>query len=102
MSEDPKTLVRAGVGSDVAPVQVVTMPAWQMIAIRAARTYIQCLIGFLGATPAATALGIPLPQFGNQFVVAASLAVAPTVVAILMNLAEVLTNLDVSQPSLRA
>jgi len=105
MSEDPKTLVREGSGDTPTTITtVVTMPGWQMVLVRAARTYVQCLLGFLTAssTGLAGAAGIPIAQFGNQFAVAATLAVAPTVVSLLMNVGEILTDLDVNRPGLRA
>lgn len=105
MSEDPKTVVRES-AMEPAPMTatVVTMPAWQMVLVRAARTYIQALLGFLTASQSglAAAVGIPIGEFGNQFYVAATLAVAPTVIAFLMNLGEILSDLDVNRPRLRA
>ena len=109
-----KTLVRAtedapkvigtagsGTGNDVT---VTTRPWYQLVGIRVMRVYLQSLLGFLLATGSglAEAAGIPLNQFGNAFVVAATLAVAPTVVSLLQNTLEFLTKLDMTNPGLRA
>jgi hypothetical protein len=86
-------------------VEVVSMPWWKIVLVRASRVYLQGLIGFLtantsGATEAVT--GIPMGDFGHQITVAASLAVAPAVLAVLMNVVELLARLDQSHPSMRA
>lgn len=86
-------------------VEVVPMPWWQIVGVRAARVYIQGLLTFLttNATGATTAVtGVPIGDFGNSFMIAASLAVAPAVGSVLMNVGELLAKLDQSHPTLRA
>jgi hypothetical protein len=99
----PPVVGTAGVGSDTE-VTVTTMPWWQMVAVRAARVYLQALVGFLvvGGTGLGEAAGIPLEQFGGNLKVAATLAVAPSVVSLLQNLLEFLTKLDITNPGIRA
>lgn len=114
MAEEMKTLVRAtedaphtigtaGAGTESA-VTVQTMPWYKMIAIRASRVYLQSLVGFLlaGSTGLAEAAGVPLGQFGNLLGTAATMAVAPAVLSLLMNAIEFLTKLDMTNPGLRA
>jgi len=75
------------------------MPWYAMILIRVFRTYIQGLLGFL----AAGMVGSPnVRDFGVVLLSAASLAVAPAVVALLMNSAEILAKWDQTQPQIRA
>lgn len=86
-------------------VSVVLMRPLLIIFVRVARTYLQSLVGFLVALPAYTAMGgsgIPAGTFLDAFALAASLAVAPTVVCALQNGIELLASIDVSNPGLRA
>lgn len=85
-------------------VEIVQMSWWQIVGVRALRVYLQGLVGFLtanttGATEAVT--GIPVGDFGNQIIIAASLAVAPAVLSLLMNITELLARLDQTAPKLR-
>lgn len=89
----PRVIGVAGYGTRDAVV-VKAMPAWQMIAIRVARMYLQTLIGFLGAE----GVGADLGGLGRL----ALLALAPTIVSLLHNTLEILTKLDVTHPHLRA
>jgi hypothetical protein len=50
----------------------------------------------------AAAVGLPLNQFGGALWVAATLAVAPAVISLVQNIIELLANLDVTNPRLRA
>lgn len=101
--DTPKVVGTAGMGSDTE-VTVTTMPWYKMAAIRAARVYLQALVGFLvvGGTGIGEAAGIPIYQFGGNLATAATLAVAPSVVSLLQNILEFLTKLDVTNPALRA
>lgn len=85
-------------------VEVVSMPWWQIVGVRALRVYLQGLVGFLtantsGATEAIT--GMPMGDFGHQLVMAMSLAVAPAVLSLLMNVTELLARLDQTNPRMR-
>lgn len=84
---------------------VVWLTPLTAIAVRVLRTYIQSLVGFLIGLPvyqAAGGTGIPADTFVQAFITAASLAVAPAVVAFLMNALELLARLDERAPELRA
>ncbi len=84
---------------------VVTMPAWERVAVRTGRVYLQSLVGFLiaGGTGAAAAVGVNLPvgDFGKLMLASASLAVAPAVISLIQNTIELLGKLDTSNPQLR-
>lgn len=85
----------------------VMLPITQVL-VRAARTYLQSLLGFLGmllaAKPALVQLGvvITVTDFWSIFLLAASMAVAPTMLSLLQNAVEVLTALDQMFPKARA
>lgn len=91
--ETPSVIGIAGTGTGNA-VTVKSMPAWQMIAIRVARMYLQTVVGFLGAE----GVGVDLGGLAGVFL----LALAPTIVSLLHNTLEILTKLDVTHPQLRA
>lgn len=104
-----KTVVteRADVSTkkELNDVTVVSMPWWKIVGVRALRVYLQGLVGFLtaNATGATTAVtGIPVGDFGQQIVTAASLAVAPAVFSLLTNAIELLARLDQRAPQFRA
>jgi hypothetical protein len=98
MSDAPATVITDRPEAE-GTIEIRTLPWWAMILIRVARTYVQGLIGFL-------AVGLvgdsTVREFGPVLLHAASLAVAPAVIALLMNAAEVLSKLDQTQPQLRA
>lgn len=97
------TIGIAGVGTAQATA-VIQMPWWQMVGIRFLAVYLESLVAFLTAPALGldAAIGIPLSQFGNGFVVAASLALGPAVIATLRYLSEIVMKLDVRFPQLRA
>lgn len=92
--------------------QVKVMGRARQIAIRTIRTYLQSFVGFLlaggtGAVEAVTdAVGvevaIPARDFLELCVIAASLSVAPAVIAMLQNAGELLAELERTKPELRA
>ncbi len=82
------------------------IPVWQSVLVRAARTYLQSLVAFLAVVGLGIEVGaiddaVRLAPFAAKLILAAELAVAPTVVALLQNGLEVLRKLDVSHPELR-
>lgn len=106
MSDAVKTLVTARADDD-APVVVQTITWWQIMLVRGARTYLQSLVGFLGAAfvlPAVLpdASGLVLGAYGDRFLVAAQLAALPAVMSLLQNGLELLSKLDATNPGLRA
>lgn len=84
---------------------IKVMTPFAQVAVRGLRTYVQALVGFL-----LLALGGGLDNVGGvqssvflvQLKVAASLALAPAVIAVLQNAAELLAHLDESMPKARA
>lgn len=89
-------------------VQVYVMGWARQAAVRTVRTYLQCLVGFLPAVPVANAVAdavdagfrLPMGDFLDAFLIAASLSVGPAVVAFLHNAIEILSKLD--NPETRA
>ncbi len=87
---------------------IQAMTPFAQVAVRGARTYLQGLVGFLllglAAKPVLANLGVVIPpgDFLEAFKVAAGLALAPTVISLLQNLAELFGRLDESFPKLRA
>lgn len=85
---------------------LVALSPLRIVLTRAARVYVQSLVGFLTAvlTGAAGAAGVTVTagDFWHQLVVCASLAVAPAVMSLLMNVAELLGKIDETSPQLRA
>lgn len=109
MSEDLKTVVtdRAKNTEKMsAQTILIALSPLRIVLTRAARVYIQSLVGFLTAvlTGAAGSVGVNITagNFGHQLLVCASLAVAPAVMSLLMNIAELLGKLDETRPELRA
>ena len=68
------------------------------LAIRAAKVYISTLLGVLGYGAVAAVSPLPLPEFQANFTNAAQLAVAPTVINMLINMLIIFTKLDESLP----
>jgi len=87
-------------------VRIVAMSMVSQAGIRALRTFLQSLVGFILAvgTGAAGAAGINVPagDFIALVVSSASLAVAPAIVSLLQNAVEILAKLDSSTPQMRA
>lgn len=105
MPAEFKTVVRdAGGVATAGATTILTMSGWKMVLVRCARVYLQSLLGFLMAdsTGLAAAVGIPLDKFGGALWVAATLAVAPATISLVQNIIEILTNIDVNSPALRA
>lgn len=70
------------------------------IIVRTVRSYLQGLVGFLVAGVSGVAV-IAAPDFFLTLQNAASLALAPAVVALLQNTIELLAKIDESKPALR-
>lgn len=71
-----------------------------IVLVRAARTFLQVLVGLL--TAGATGMGsgvLPVGDFATLLKVSASLAVAPAVVSIIQNVIELLAKMDQSSIS---
>lgn len=87
---------------------VTLMTPLAQVAVRGARTYVQGIVGFLGlltvGRPVAESLGIVIPpgDFWQVLQTAAGLALAPTVLSLLQNAAELLGKLDAVLPKWRA
>lgn len=110
MAEEIKTVVtERGPNKNsmtAADVDIVTMPWWQIILVRAARVYLMSVIGLLGSvgTGAAAASGVQMPvgDFTTLLVACLGASIGPAVVSILTNGAELLAKLDQTKPELRA
>lgn len=86
-----------------ADVRVVVLSAARIVTIRVVRTYLQSLLGFLGATAIGAIPTNPLaPQDAWQRIaLAAGLALFPAFVAAIQNVLELLGQLDARNPELR-
>jgi hypothetical protein len=110
MPEETKTIVteRSGMVTDhqAASVAVVLMTPVRIIGVRAARVYLQTLIGLLGAfgLGVATDVGVTMTAgtFWHTLVACGSLALAPAIMSILQNTVELLAQVDASSPQWRA
>lgn len=109
------TIVQTPAGSP--DVRVIALPSWRIVLVRMLRVYLQSFVGFLGmlmsgALPAATAavtghasadVKAVLPQELNGMVLlAAQMALAPSVMTLSQNALELLTRLDEARPEWRA
>lgn len=109
MSDELKTVVTDRLGNTAtmsARTVLVALSPVRIVLTRAARVYVQSLVGFLTAvmTGAAGAVGVQVPagDFWALLVSCASLAVAPATLSLLMNIAELLAKWDEMRPELRA
>lgn len=100
------SIARTPLGRRDVIVRVMT-PVAQVL-VRAIRTYLQSLLGFLtlglAGKPVADNIGVVITpdSFLGVLGVAAGLALAPTIVAVLHNAAELLARLDERFPKARA
>lgn len=85
-----------------ANVRVVAMTAVAQILVRAIRTYIMSLSGLLTAGGIGADRGVLPDAFGPLLWTCAGMALAPTVMSVLGNAAELMMRLDESLPQLRA
>jgi hypothetical protein len=109
MAEELKTVVTdraANTAKMSARTILVALSPLRIVLTRAARVYVQSLVGFLTAvmTGAAGAAGVQVPagDFWTLLLSCASLAVAPAAMSLLMNIAELLGKWDETRPELRA
>jgi hypothetical protein len=97
MSDEPEVVVTDRPGAELPTVR--PLPWYAMIGVRVLRVYLMGLVGFLTAG----IVGSPdAVEFATLLRHAASLAVAPAAVSLLVNSTEILTKLDQTQPQLRA
>ena len=89
-----------------ADLQVVPMPWYTQVLIRAARTYLQNVIGYILGAAIGTSVAyaaeavlpvMPARDFAVVFLASLSVAIGPTVVCVLQNGLEILTKLDATQ-----
>lgn len=87
---------------------IQTMSPFAQVLVRAARTYLQALVGFLllalagRSTLEAVGVVVAPGDFVSALTTAAGLALAPTVIAFAQNLIEILGRLDEKFPKTRA
>ena len=88
---------------EAADLRVVAQRWWVQVLVRVARTYLQNLIGTYAtlASGLPQKLGLQIDEFGGIFVMAASFAVAPAMVALIQNTIEILAEFDLSNPKMR-
>jgi hypothetical protein len=103
--EDQKVVVRQ-TDARVSSIDPEVVSAAELVLVRAVRTYLQALVGFLVVGFAAGLIPfvdnpIAATDFVHKLGGAASLAVAPAVISILQNAIELLGKLDVHNPRLR-
>lgn len=84
-------------------VRLVVVPAILQVLVRGLRTYLQSFLGFLGATAIGAVPTDPVdpPALWQKIVLAAGLALAPTLVSVVQNLIELTARLDAQHPELR-
>lgn len=82
---------------------VVVVSAARVVVTRGLRTYLQALLGFLGATAIGVIPTDPVapPEAWQRLVFAAGLALWPAVISVLQNVLELLGRVDVTRPELR-
>lgn len=95
------TLGVAGVDSST-PTTVIQMPIWQMVLVRVSRNYLQVVLGLLMADGLGAIEMAKDGSFWTVLFVSAKIALAPAAVALLQNVIEFLTRIDVNRPGLRA
>jgi hypothetical protein len=110
MAEVTSTVVtaRADMETDhqLSKVVVVLMTPLRIIATRAARVYLQTLLGLLSAfgLGAAADVGVHMAPgtFWDTLVACAGLSLAPAIMSILQNTLELLARVDTNLPQMRA
>jgi hypothetical protein len=83
-------------------IQVIAMSVFRQVFVRAARTYITSLTGLLTAGGIGFDKGVLPNEFGPLLWACAGMALAPTVMSVLLNVGELLARFDQSHPQLRA
>jgi hypothetical protein len=97
------TDVTATTPRGTSDVRVIVVSAARVVLVRTVRTYLQSLLGFLGATVVGAIPSDPLapPDAWAKLATAAGLALFPAVCAAIQNVLELLARLDTSNPELR-
>lgn len=95
---------RATTGDETPNILVVALSPLRIVLTRAARVYVQSLVGMMGLvmTGIASESLITPNDFGGKLWMAAGFALAPSAITLLQNAAELLTKLDETRPKLRA
>lgn len=106
---DVPNLVTTDRPEEPAIASVRPLPWYAMIGVRVARTYVQTLIGLTAIflvipadLPAPVQASFVLGPIVVKCVVAAQWALVPAFVALLQNVYEILAELDIRKPELRA
>lgn len=86
--------------ADVATVR--PLPWYTMIGVRVARTYLMSVLGLLGAGASGQLAPVAAPTFYDTLLVAALTSIGPAVVCAIWNATEILAQLDIRKPELRA
>jgi hypothetical protein len=96
------TTVEARTPQAMPNVTVIPMTALKQTLVRAARTYVMSLSGLLLAGGIGADQGVLPNEFGLLLWTCAGMALAPTVMSILANAAELLARIDEQFPQMRA
>ena len=102
--------------SDIQPTNLVTtdrpdtaqratvrhLPWYVMILVRVVRVYLMTLLGLLGVGATGQLPATAAPDFAHVLLAAALTAIGPAVVSAIWNATELLAQLDIRQPQLRA
>jgi hypothetical protein len=83
-------------------VRVIPMTMVKQTFVRALRTYVMSLSGLLLAGGIGADQGVLPDRFGSLLWACAGMALAPTVMSVLTNMAELLARIDESFPQMRA
>lgn len=97
----PERVGIAGVGTS-HEVVVYTMSTARILAIRVLRVWLQSFLGLLAIDGLGIADLAPPGEAFSQMLTVAGIALAPSVIALLQNLLEFLTKLDMKNPTLHA
>lgn len=109
MADTPTNLVTTDRPEVASIATVRPLPWYWMLGVRVLRTYLQTLIGLTAIflvipseIPAPVQASFVLGPIVVKFVVAAQWALVPAFVALLHNLYEIVSKLDINRPELRA
>jgi hypothetical protein len=92
----------ANTPGDQPNARLIPMQPFKIVLIRAARTYLNVVIGLLTAAGVGADGGMMPNDFGPLMLSVLQLGLAPAVMSIIMNSSELLTKIDVNFPQLRA
>lgn len=102
MESVAKTVVTGPSDAVPSAVEIITMTRLQVVVVRAARVYLQTVLGILTAGGVGAVPGVLPQELHALIVVALKLGAAPVVFTVLQNAIELLAEVDSRYPKLRA